>query len=230
MDKSFNNSPVDLDNNMNDIDEKQLDNLSSVTNTNSNDKTVDNSSETKQILDNNQVDYEKELLHIKKQAEEYKDKYIRLLAEMDNLKKRHEKEKLLMNEYALEKFLLDLLPLIDAFDLAIQNCTVDQVSDNSTTSFLEGIKLVKKQLDDIVIKHGLRVIESTNKKFDPNLHHAIQKIESTDVTEYTVKEEFSKGYLLKDKLLRPAIVSVYVPSVSSNVTDKQTSHNKDDIK
>ena len=125
---------------------------------------------------------------------------------------------------------VDAAAITDAFDVAIQNCTVNQVNDKSTTSILEGIKLVKKQLDDIVVKHGLRVIESTNKKFDPNLHYAIQRIESTDVTEDTVKEEFSKGYLLKDKLLRPAMVSVYVPAVSSNVTDKQTSHNQNDIK
>jgi molecular chaperone GrpE len=77
--------------------------------------------------------------------------------------------------------------------------------------FLEGIVLVKKQLNDVVAKHGLQKVEAEGTKFDPNIHQAIQKIEEDGATEETVGQEFATGYLLNGRLLRPSMVSVKVP-------------------
>ncbi|NRA64343.1 MAG: nucleotide exchange factor GrpE [Pseudobacteriovorax sp.] len=147
-----------------------------------------------------------ELKKAKREAQEYKDKFMRVVAEMDNLRKRSEKERANLLKYGHEKVLEDLLPVLDSFDKAVQ------VADGTdVAAVVDGMKLVSNQLVSTLEKHGLSGFDSVGEGFDPNFHQAIQKIDDPDVKEEVVKEEFQKGYKLKDRLLRAAIVSVAVP-------------------
>lgn len=142
---------------------------------------------------------------LRKDLESSQDKYVRTVAEMDNLRKRFQKEKADLLKTATESLLEDLLPILDSFDKAM-----DQDTSQSAQPFIEGVQMVSKQLSDVLGKHGLEMIEAEGKEFDPNYHQAIQRIESEDVTLDTVKQEFAKGYCIKGRLLRPSMVSVLV--------------------
>lgn len=145
-------------------------------------------------------------------VEEHKDKYVRSVAEMDNMRKRNERERADLLKYGHEGVLQAMLPVLDGFERAV-NVTVKE-SDPEFKVFFDGIAMVKKQLIDTLEKFGLTSIDALNKPFDPNIHQAIRKVESAEVTSETVVEEFAKGYLLHDRLVRPAMVSVAVPSGS----------------
>lgn len=155
---------------------------------------------------------------LKQQADEYKDKYLRAAAEMENMRKRVEREKTEILQYGLEKFLGDLLPVLDSFDLATgpEKEGSGEPARNSggkpSDSFYTGIQLVRKQLETVLARAGLKPIHAKGQPFDPNVHQAIQRMESNEVERETVKDEFVKGYFLKERLLRPAIVSVMVPA------------------
>jgi len=152
------------------------------------------------------ADLQPQLDQALEEAASYKDRYVRAVAEMENMRKRHEKERSDLLKYGSEKVMTELLPVLDSFENAIH-------SDQSQTSFasvMDGVKMVQKQLTDVLQKHGLEAFDSAGQVFDPNQHQAIQRIEA-DVAEDTVQDEYQKGYRLNDRLIRPAIVSVAVP-------------------
>ena len=148
---------------------------------------------------------EKEIKLFKKEQEESKDKYLRLAAEMDNLRKRIEKEKEDHYQYALSEFMKELLVVLDNFERALES------EGDDGKSFREGMRLIHKQYMDLLMKKGLRPIELQNKKFDPNLHQAFVTEESEEVEEPMIGEEYQKGYSLHERLIRPALVKVIVP-------------------
>jgi len=156
--------------------------------------------------------YEKTIEDQKNQIEELKDKHLRALAEMDNLRKRSQKEREDISKYALEKAMTELLPVLDSFDKALEDSKNLENSAENFKSFLTGSELVKKQLETALERFGLKSFESKGQPFDPNKHQAVQKIESEGVTEDTVEDEYVKGYMLNDRLLRAAMVTVAVPS------------------
>jgi molecular chaperone GrpE len=137
---------------------------------------------------------------------ELKDKYLRKLAEMENLRKRFDRERADYELYALSDFLRELLTVLDNFERALKNR--DQ-SDGK--SFLEGVEMIYRQYSDLLKKKGLRPIEITDKKFDPNTQQAVVTEESETVEEPEVGEELQRGYWLQERLLRPAMVKVLVP-------------------
>jgi molecular chaperone GrpE len=149
---------------------------------------------------------EKEIRLFKQEQEELKDKYLRLAAEMDNLRKRVEKEKEDHYQYALSEFMKELLAVLDNFERALES-----YGDENGKSFQEGMKLIHKQYMDLLMKKGLRPIEIQDKKFDPNLHQAFVTEESDEVEEPVIGEEYQKGYSLHERLIRPALVKVIVP-------------------
>ncbi|MFH1541773.1 MAG: nucleotide exchange factor GrpE [bacterium] len=132
--------------------------------------------------------------------DEYKDKYLRLLADFDNHKKRSVKEREQFSQFANEKLILELLPVVDSFGRAMQ------VKDASE-EMLKGLALIKKQLEDVLKRHGAEEVEALNKPFDPHFHEAILQQEH-DGPEGIVIEEVQKGYTLKGKLIRPSMVIV----------------------
>lgn len=129
------------------------------------------------------------------------DSYMRLQADFANYKKRTEKEKASNIAYANEDLICDLLPVIDNFERALE------VDDDKKDSFWEGVKLIYDQLTKVLIDNGVEEIEALGKKFDPNYHHAAL-MEESDEDEGTVLEVFQKGYMLKEKIIRPSMVKV----------------------
>jgi molecular chaperone GrpE len=134
---------------------------------------------------------------------EYKDRYMRTLADFENFRKRSEREKTEFYKYALAGLLRDLLPVLDNFDRAL-----DHAADGD--DFHRGVLLIYKQLYDILTKHGLRPIDQAGVPFDPKIHEAVVSEEDPSVPSHTVIAILQKGYFLHDRLLRPAMVRVAV--------------------
>lgn len=135
---------------------------------------------------------------------DYRDKYLRALAEYDNLKKRVEKEKQDTIKFSNQFLIIELFPIMDSFDSAIN--TVE--STNNKESFLKGLKMLQKEFHRILEVNGLKRIKTVGEKFDPNIHQAEEEIRTDKFPEGTVAEEIRSGYLLNDRLLRPALVKV----------------------
>lgn len=158
-------------------------------------------------IQNKIEELQKELETARAEANDNHNRYLRALADFDNLRRRTQKEREDLLRYGAESFLKELLPILDSFDKAI---TFEDSSENYAEEFKKGIHLVKDQLNTVLQKHGLSSLASKGQKFDPNHHQAISRIEA-DVEEELVHDEFVIGYKLHDRLLRPSMVSVAVP-------------------
>ena len=139
-----------------------------------------------------------------KEAAENYDKYVRAVAELDNYRKRAARERSDSIRYGNESLIKDILPLVDSMDRALQHADDYGYSD----AFKKGLKLLQGQLQGCLEKHGVRQIECVNKAFDPHIHEAVLQVESGVHEKDQVVEELEKGYLLHERLLRPAKVSV----------------------
>ena len=146
---------------------------------------------------------------LKKENESLKEQNLRKMADMENLKKRVTREKAEFYQYALSEFLTELFAILDNFERALGSKT-----QGDGQSFREGVEMIYKQYQDLLIKYGAKPIETNDKKFDPHLHQAFITEESEDVEEPEVIEELQKGYTLHNRLLRPALVKVAVPKKS----------------
>ncbi len=149
-----------------------------------------------------------ELDRLAQELADTKDRYLRTVAEMDNMRKRLEREKADFIKFSNESILKDMIPVLDSMDKAVPD---EQGLDPAVKSYREGVLMVQRQFLQTLAKHGLEPVESSDKPFDPNFHQAIQRIESGDVTVETVAAEFAKGYVLNGRLIRPSMVSVKVP-------------------
>ena len=155
------------------------------------------------------VDKNQETINdLKHKLKECEDKLLRSLAENDNLRKRHEKETEDNLRYATKNFALSLLPVTDNFQRAIQSIP-DDVSekDKLLKNLVIGIQAVEKELDDVFLKNGINKFDSLDQKFNPELHQAVSKV-NNDKPEGTIVEEFQRGYMIGDRLLRAAMVVV----------------------
>lgn len=150
-----------------------------------------------------------ELDRLAKETADLKDKYLRAMAEMENIRRRAEREKTDLIKYGLENVFKDFLPALDSLEQALPEGA--EAKANGQDGYREGMLMVKKQLLDVFKKHGLEPISAQGAAFDPNLHQAIQRIDSEDVKIETVGNEFARGYMLNGRLLRPAMVSVLTP-------------------
>jgi len=150
---------------------------------------------------------EGELRQLKKERDDLHDQLLRRLADMDNLKKRLDREKSDYLQYALTEFIKTVLPILDNLERAL-----DRADEGDASGLPEGLRLIQKQFVDTLGKHGVSAIpDVVHHKFDPNLHHALATEESDEVEEPQVVEEMQKGYTLHDRLLRPALVKVRLP-------------------
>lgn len=148
---------------------------------------------------------EKELEESKKAFEELNDRYLRLAADFDNYKKRISKEKADLISYGNEEIIRSLLSVLDNLERGIELSETDR----DTNPIIEGLKLVHKQFVNCLEKFGVKAINvSKGNEFDPNLHQAVERVESDEVQPGFILSELLKGYTLKDRLLRPALVSV----------------------
>lgn len=136
-----------------------------------------------------------------------KDLYLRAHAQMENLKKRTAKEKEDFAKYSQESLLLSLLPVVDNLERALE--AAQNRSEAEQTSVLqEGVTLTLKHFLEILEKAGVKPVEAQGVPFDPHFHHAVMQVETAEAAEGMVVEVLQKGYLLKDRLLRPAMVKV----------------------
>lgn len=130
------------------------------------------------------------------------DRVARLQAEFENARKRAAREQQEYREYAVVDAVKALLPILDSFDRALEAAAPE------ASEFRSGIDLINKQLHDTLAKLGLRPIPAKGEPFDPRLHEAIEMVDTTEVKDHEVLEELQRGYKLKDRLLRPAMVRV----------------------
>ena len=147
------------------------------------------------------TDANAELARIKSERDMLFDRLARLQAEFDNVRKRQQRENAEFREYAIEQAIRNLLPIVDSFDHALQ------VQDDGP-EFRKGVELINRQLHDALTKLGVEPISAQGQPFDPNFHQAVQMVESSDVPSNHVVDELQRGYKLKDRLLRPAMVRV----------------------
>ena len=133
--------------------------------------------------------------------QEVNDKYVRLFAEYDNYRKRTAKEKTETYNNATAKCIENLLPVVDSFERSVE-------SECSDENFKNGMKMIFKQLTDILAKMNVSEVEALGAEFDPNVHNAISRQDNTDYASGHVCMVYQKGYKLGDKLIRPAMVAV----------------------
>ena len=164
-------------------------------------------------------------INIEDQVKGLEDKIARTLAEMENQRRRYEKEKDDAFEYGGFSFARESLNLIDNFDRAKQSLESDEKLKNSDAlkKTLEHLDIIKKDLLSIFKKNNINEIISINKKLDPNLHQAMMEIEDNNKEPGTIVQEIQKGYKMKDRLLRPALVAV------SKKTEKTEEKSKEKV-
>ncbi len=136
-------------------------------------------------------------------ADDFRDRYLRTLADFENFRKRSEREKNDFQRYALAGMVRDLLPVLDNFDRGLDHA-------EEGDEFHKGMALIYKQLFDVLQRHGLKPITESGVRFDPNIHEGVVRVEDPSVPSHTVVEVMQKGYFLHDRLIRPAMVKVAV--------------------
>ncbi len=138
------------------------------------------------------------------------EKLLRTMAEMENQRRRFEKEKQEAFEFGGFNFAKESLSLLDNIDRATASFKNDEKLKNNKdlNKIIDGIEIVKKDLESIFKKNGIEMIECINKKFDPNFHQAMMEIEDSTKDSGTVVQEIQKGYMMKERLLRPSLVGV----------------------
>jgi len=150
---------------------------------------------------------ENELDLLQSELNELKDKYARVHADFDNIKKRLEREKYTAVEYANEKFAKDMIPVLDALDGAMKSIESDADKVELFDKLKEGIELTHKSFLTQLEKHGVTMV-SHDEPFDPNIHNAVQAVDSEDVESGQIVQTFQTGYKYKDRPLREAMVIV----------------------
>ena len=144
-----------------------------------------------------------ELADLQRERDDYKDRLLRKSAEFDNYRKRIERERREQADQSVVDLLQDLLLIVDDFDRAL---TVD--AGDSGNAYRKGVELIHGKLHDLLRKQGITSIASLGSDFDPNLHQAVVHEESPEHREGEVIAELRKGYMMNDRLLRPAMVKV----------------------
>jgi molecular chaperone GrpE len=145
-----------------------------------------------------------ELSRLKAEAEETQQRFVRAQADFDNFRRRTQKEKEELAKYASMKLITELVPVMDNFERAM--ATVPEGTE--TESFAKGFQMILRQLEGVLTNEGLTPMETVGQPFNPEFHQAIMQVESDEHEEGIVVEEVQKGYMLKDKVLRPAMVKV----------------------
>ncbi len=169
---------------------------------------VNNNNET----DTNEVAAEAEAVEneldlLQDELAELKDKYARVHADFDNIKKRLEREKYTAVEYANEKFAKDMIPVVDSLEMALKSAEADAEPQELIEKLKEGIELTLKQFTTALEKHGVTMV-SHEEPFDPNIHNAIQSVDHDEVESGQIVQTFQRGYKYKERPLREAMVVV----------------------
>tara|TARA_Y100000996_G_scaffold339154_1_gene276024 strand:+ start:189 stop:797 length:609 start_codon:yes stop_codon:yes gene_type:complete len=196
---------------------------------NINDKSEDNSQKEISTSDEKENKVEKETSP-EERVIELEDKITRTFAEMENQRRRFEKEKEDAFEYGGYAFAKEALNLIDNLERSKQVLENDEDLKNSNAlkKILEHLNIINKDLISIFSKNNIKPIESLNKKLDPNLHQAMMEIEDNHKEPGTIVQEIQKGFMIKDRLLRPSLVAVSKKTVSKDIKDQENEEKNDD--
>ena len=134
--------------------------------------------------------------------QEKKDRLLRLQADFDNFRRRSAKEREEISAVVTQNFCKDMLPLLDNFERAMAAETKD------VEAFQKGVEMIFTQFQEVLKKNGLEQIEAVGKKFDPNFHQAVMRVEDPEKEDDTVAQELQKGYMVKGRVIRPSMVQV----------------------
>lgn len=145
---------------------------------------------------------EAEILKLKAERDSLVDRLARLQAEFENARRRASREQQDFREFAAADTIKTLLPVLDSFDRALK------AAPSEKSEFRNGIDLIQKQFEDVLAKLGLHPIPAVGEPFNPHLHEAVEMVDVADAEDQTVLDEFQRGYKLKERLLRPAMVKV----------------------
>ena len=160
--------------------------------------------EIKPSAEETEATAEQEMVKMQQELEEANDMMLRLAAELDNYKKRVAKERESLIRYATQDIIQGLLPILDNFERAIESASKSKDSD----SFLEGVRMIFKQMYDTLERKGVSKIDAVGKTFDPTIHEAVMQVTSEEHPESVVVAELQRGYMLHDRIIRPSKVVV----------------------
>tara|TARA_B100000029_G_scaffold456077_1_gene483812 strand:- start:151 stop:741 length:591 start_codon:yes stop_codon:yes gene_type:complete len=177
-----------------------------------------------ELAEKSKIEKKEESIENKLKSNE--EKLLRTMAEMENQRRRFEKERQEAFEFGGFNFARESLSLIDNIDRAIASFKNDEKIKNNKdlNKIIDGIEIVKNDLLSIFKKNGIELIECINKKFDPNFHQAMLEIEDSTKDHGIVVQEIQKGYMMKDRLLRPSLVGVTKKKVKKE--EKTEENNK----
>ena len=173
---------------------------------------------------------ESEEERLQEEVRDLKEDKIRVLAEMENLRKRFDREKIDSIKYGSVNFARDILSPGDNLERALSAINQEEDHSQSIKNLIEGLKMVQKEFSSALEKNGISKINSMNEKFDPNLHQAMMEVERDDLDEGIVVQEIQTGYMMHDRLLRPAMVGVSKKPKQNNtseIQDEKETKNKD---
>lgn len=167
-----------------------------------NEETKENIEVTEEVQEKNEINKLKDKVQLQKsELEEKEDRIKRLMAEFENFKKRSDKERTGLYSSVMGDVIISLLPVLDNLEKAVKTETKDDQYKN-------GIEMVLGQFKDVLKSNNVTEIEAVGKKFDPSLHEAVSSVEDSKLGEKEIKEEFRKGYMIGDKVLRHSLVVV----------------------
>ncbi len=147
-----------------------------------------------------------ELEKLQAAVQEKEERALRLQADFENFRRRTAKEKEELSAVVTQGILKDMLPLLDNFERAMAAEAKD------IDSFKQGVEMIFKQFGEVLVKNGLEHIEVEGKKFDPNFHQAVMRVENPDLEDETIAQELQKGYMVKGRVIRPSMVQVVANS------------------
>ena len=159
---------------------------------------------------------------LEERVRQAEDRALRVAADADNFKKRIERDKQESIRYGNERFIAELLPVIDSLERALEHASGDWPQDG----LIEGVRMTLKRFKDTLAKFGCTAIEASGKIFDPRFHEAVYREETKEHPNNTIVRELQKGYVLNDRLLRPAMV-VVASSPSTNADDRNGNRSTD---
>ena len=146
--------------------------------------------------------------NLRDEIEQLRDEKLRLLADMENLRKRSDRDRMDSIRYGNINFARDILSLGDNLSRALDAIPKDAEKTETITNLINGLRMVQREFTSILEKHGIKKIEALNQRFDHNFHQAMIEIESEEVEEGIVIQEIQSGYNMHDRLLRPSMVGV----------------------
>ena len=152
----------------------------------------------------------RELEALRAEAEAHKDRTLRALAELENVRKRLEREREEARTYSVTRFARDMLTIADNLSRALAAFTPDirDKADESLTAVMDGVEATARELNAALGRHGIKIIEAEGRRFDPHLHQAIAEVPAEGAEPGTVMHVVQQGYTIGDRLLRPAMVTV----------------------